>query len=111
MPNVFIPDIDELTEKFRLVVRQELQAAGISTGSKVLKDTDEIFNIQQAANFLGLAVSTCYTLNLPSMKKGKRLYYSKRDLIGWLRTGQRKTSSELDHEVDRIIKSKAKRLK
>jgi len=72
-------------------------------------ETDEIFDVAGAAHFLGLAKSSVYcNSDIPVMKQGKKNYYSKKDLIQWLRSGKRKTSSEIDSEVDQSIKKKMK---
>lgn len=59
-----------------------------------------LMTIQQAAEFLNLAVTTVYGLTsrneLPFMKKGKRLYFSKSDLLKYLESGKNKTAKEIE---------------
>lgn len=65
---------------------------------------DEIFTVIEAAKFLRLSVPTIYGLishgDLPVMKRSKRCYFSKADLINYLKQGRRKTTAE---EVDSVL--------
>jgi len=55
---------------------------------------DELLTIEQAADFLSLSKFTVYTLvnqrQIPFMKKSKRLYFSKDELLTWLKSSTRK---------------------
>lgn len=55
---------------------------------------DEILSIDEAAEFLGLERPTLYTKvskrQIPFMKQGKRLYFSKSELTSWLKSSARK---------------------
>ncbi|MBS4057378.1 MAG: helix-turn-helix domain-containing protein [Bacteroidales bacterium] len=66
-------------------------------------DHDKLFSIEEAANFLKLSVSTVYSKvskgELPSMKRDKRLYFSKLDLLNYIRQGKRKTLSDTAREA------------
>jgi excisionase family DNA binding protein len=57
-------------------------------------------DIHEAAEFLKLKVPTIYSKvskgELPSMKRGKRLYFSKMDLTAYLKQGRNITNSEID---------------
>ncbi len=62
-------------------------------------DEDEVLNVKQASELLDLAVPTIYSLTsnriLPHSKRGKKLYFSKSELVAWVQSGKRKTVSEL----------------
>ena len=64
-----------------------------------LSPEEDFFTIQQTAEFIKLSVNTVYSLvsknELPFCKKGKRLYFSKQELISWIRAGRNKTNSEM----------------
>jgi excisionase family DNA binding protein len=70
---------------------------------------DTLLNIQQAAEVLCLSVPTIYGLvhkaEIPSCKRGKRLYFSKQELIKWIMDGRKKTRSEISAEADKHIAS------
>lgn len=59
---------------------------------------DEILTIEQACEFLQLAKPTVYSMvsrrEIPFSKKGKRLYFSKDQLIEWLKEGQSETQDQ-----------------
>jgi excisionase family DNA binding protein len=68
-------------------------------------DTDDLLTVEDTAKFLHLSVPTIYGLihkgALPVMKRSKRCYFSKKELIDYLRQGRRKTVSELDAEIQK----------
>lgn len=69
--------------------------------------TDQLLTISQVAEFLSLSVPTIYGLvsrsAIPCMKKGKRLYFSKDEVSDWIKTGKKKTISELSAEADTYL--------
>jgi len=71
---------------------QSLLRAKESQPEQMNNDTD-ILTIDEAAHFLGLAKSTLYSKvcrrEIPHIKKGNRLYFSKQELNDWLKAGQR----------------------
>lgn len=75
--------------------------------------SEDPITIQQAADFIKLSVSTLYMLvsrsQIPYMKKGKRLYFSKKELNEWIKTGRKKTIAEMDIEADGYLSSNKKR--
>jgi len=84
------------------------------TEPQATKKTDsDLFTIEEAAGFLKLAKPTIYGLvchsKIPCMKKGKKLYFSKAELIAWLQQGKRKTITELQEEAKNHLINKRKR--
>jgi excisionase family DNA binding protein len=73
-------------------------------------ETDELLTVQDAAKFLSLSVPTVYGLiskgELPVMKRSKRCYFSKVELIDYLKQGRRKTLAETVIEAERYCKTK-----
>jgi predicted DNA-binding transcriptional regulator AlpA len=76
----------------------------------ILPEADELFTLEDTALFLNLSKATIYTLNskgeLPSMKRSKRLYFSKLELMEYLKKGRRKTNTEISKDADQYVKSK-----
>ncbi len=75
---------------------------------------DQLLNVQETAKFLDLTVPTIYSKasrgELPFMKRSKRIYFSKKDLMDYLREGRRKTSDELSRAAEEhLIKMEDKR--
>jgi excisionase family DNA binding protein len=70
-------------------------------------EADPLLTIQQAAELLCLSVPTMYGLvsraEVPCMKKGKRLYFSKQSIIEWVKTGRKKTVAEAASEADSFL--------
>jgi len=73
-------------------------------------ETDELFTVQDTAKFLSLSVPTVYTLiskgELPVMKRSKRCYFSKIELINYLKQGRKKTLAETASEAEQYCKTK-----
>lgn len=61
---------------------------------------DELLTVKQTAKFLNLAVPTIYGMvnrnELPFMKKSKRLYFSKQELMEYIKEGRQKTVGEIN---------------
>jgi len=75
---------------------------------------DEFLTIQEAAEFLSLAVPTIYSKvskgELPFMKRSKRLYFSKSELSEYIKDGRGKTNAEIVSGVKTYLKTKRKGL-
>lgn len=71
------------------------------------EDPEQVFTIQQAADFLNLTVPTMYSKSskgeLPVMKRGKRLYFSKQELTKYLQAGQKKSYADVAAEADAYL--------
>lgn len=65
--------------------------------------SDEIMTIEQAALLINLAVPTLYSKvhkrQIPVCKQGGRLYFSKMELVAWLKSGRKRTVSEIAEEA------------
>ena len=73
-------------------------------------ETDELLTVQDTAKFLSLSVATVYGLihkcELPVMKRSKRCYFSKVELINYLKQGRKKTLAETASEAEQYCKTK-----
>jgi len=98
----------------RQLLRQELE--GFFSNNKLSSanetELDQLLTIQQAGELLKLTVPTLYgyvhRCDIPVCKRGKRLYFSKKDLESWVKEGRKKTTSEISAEADLYL-SKNKR--
>lgn len=74
---------------------------------------DELLTVQDAALFLSLSVPTIYGLihkgEIPVMKRSKRCYFSKVELISYLKQGRKKTLAETASEADTFLKTRTKK--
>lgn len=71
---------------------------------------DQLLTIQQAAELLSLTVPTLYSKvskgELPVMKRGKRLYFSRTELLEYLKAGRKKTNAEIEAEAETYLSKK-----
>lgn len=80
--------------------------------SKTTTDQPEqLLTIQAAAEFLSLTVPTIYSKvsrnEIPYMKPGgKRLYFSKTELLEYVNAGRKKSNAEIEQEAEAYLKKK-----
>jgi excisionase family DNA binding protein len=96
--------------EIRHLFREELQIYFASQPiSNSIFPQDELLTVKQAAQLLALSVPTLYSLvsksQLPVNKKGKRLYFSKQELIDWIKGGRKKTEHEIGIEAENYLKT------
>ncbi len=84
-----------------------------SQNSVARVDNDKLLTIREASEIIHLSVPTIYGLaqrqEIPVCKKGKRLYFTREELIQWIKTGRKKTISEIESEADHYIVRKGSR--
>ncbi|MBK9728993.1 MAG: helix-turn-helix domain-containing protein [Saprospiraceae bacterium] len=97
--------VSEIYEKLNTIEQLLLHKPSHS-----IKEADTILNIKQAAEMLNLTVPTIYGLvhesKIPVSKKGRRLYFSKQELMAWIKSGRRKTHEEISVEAEKYLKKK-----
>lgn len=72
---------------------------------------DEILNMDQLSELLGLAKPTLYKYTsgriIPCYKKGKKLYFKKSEIIEWIAESKVKTIKEIEDEaINSLIRRK-----
>lgn len=69
------------------------------TENKSALASEKLLTINEAADFLDLKVPTIYSKvskgELPVMKRGKRLYFSRTELLEYLKAGRKSTNAEI----------------
>ncbi|TKC04360.1 helix-turn-helix domain-containing protein [Pedobacter frigoris] len=92
---------DQLPEAIVVLYDKLLSIEKMITDLKVsynLPDQD-LLNIQQASELVTLAVPTLYSKvslkEIPFCKKGKRLYFSRSELLEWISSGKRQSNTDL----------------
>lgn len=92
LPQVVMTLTEEVRELRKLFLEPQPQ-----------QETDKFLTIQETADFLNLSVPTIYSKvqrrQLPYMKQGKRLYFSKTELTEYIEQGRKKTVSEIESEA------------
>jgi excisionase family DNA binding protein len=94
MSQVIVTSKEELSTLIKVAILEALEEK-----SENVIEKDEILSIQEASVFLNLAKQTLYSFTskniIPFLKKGKKLYFRKSELIIWLSEGERKSNSEI----------------
>ena len=97
-----------LTELETLIENSVLRA--IKENSKSPESTNQLLTVKQAVEFLNLQVPTIYGLvhkrEIPFMKKGKKLYFSQKELTDYVKTGRQKTTAEIEAESHEYLNNK-----
>ncbi len=90
--------VSQLSEKLNNIERLLL-----SQDNNQPSEENRFLSIKEAAEFIGLSVPTVYGLvhrkNIPCMKRNKRLYFSKQQLISWIKEGRKMTVSEIQSDA------------
>ena len=77
-------------------VRKALKESMLDSNDPV---KDELLTIESAAELLSVTVPTVYGYvhqrAIPCMKRRGRLYFSKVELLAWIRSGRRSTTDEI----------------
>ncbi len=64
---------------------------------------NELLTIKQIAEILSVSIATVYgyvhAREIPHMKRRGRLYFSKPDILEWVRSGKRLTIDEINNNV------------
>jgi excisionase family DNA binding protein len=96
----------EVSELKRLFIEKQEQPT--------TEQPEQLLTIQEAAEFLSLTVPTMYSKTskgeLPFMKRGKRLYFSRTELLDYLKEGRRKTNAEIEQEAKAYLLNNKKGL-
>lgn len=79
-----------------------------------ISHAEQLLTVQEAAEFLSLTVPTMYSKvskgELPVMKRGKRLYFSRTELLEYLKDGRKKSNAEIDQEAKAYLLNSKKGL-
>ena len=89
---------------------ENLERLILSQNNAPQPEEDKLLTIREAAEILHLTVPTVYGLvqrsEVPVCKRGKRLYFSKQELVSWIMSGRKKTIVEIDEQTDQFIQSR-----
>ena len=100
-------DSEQLSDLIQNAVRKVISE---NPSQQNQSDQEQLLTVQEAAEFLSLSVPTIYSLiskgELPVMKRSKRCYFSKIELMNYLKLGRKKSNTEISEEADNYLKSK-----
>src|SRR5688572_14335696 len=76
----------------------------LKKNNETKEEADELLTVPQAAKFLTLSVPSIYGLiskgELPVMKRSKRCYFSKLELMEYVKQGRKQTLGETAQKAD-----------
>lgn len=102
-------DSEQLTDLIQNAVRKVITE---TPHTQTLPEQNQLLTVQAAAEFLSLSVPTIYGLiskrRIPYMKRSKRCYFSKEDLLNYLKAGRNKTIQETAQAANDYLTIKAK---
>lgn len=102
---------DSIPKAMASLFEEVKQIKSLILDSSTKGGIDQLLTIQQVEEFLHVKRQTIYSYvskgTIPNHKKAGRLYFSKNDLIQWIKEGN-KRSFDVEEEAKKII-SKRKR--
>ena len=104
---------EQINEEFHSIKEMLNELIAISSKNPHSKELDDqILSVIEASEILRLSVPTIYSKvnrgELPAMKKGRRLYFSQRELLEYLKEGKRLSKSDVNKEVEAYLANKRK---
>jgi excisionase family DNA binding protein len=104
---------EQLPQAVTMLTKEVSELKRLLTEKQVQPPTDQpeqFLTIQEAAEFLSLTVPTMYSKvskgELPVMKRSKRLYFSRTELLEYLKDGRKKSNAEIEAEAKAYLKKK-----
>lgn len=101
------------SEQLNSLIQNAVRSAISETQPTQRNEAPDLLTVQQAAEFLSLSVPTIYAKisnkELPCMKRAKRVYFSREDLMTYLRAGRKRTIAEIEAGANNVLKPLKKR--
>lgn len=73
----------------------------------ITSNEDVFVNIDETSKLIDLSKPTVYGLvhqnKIPYHKKGKRLYFLKSEILDWIKSGKKETTSELESRANEYL--------
>lgn len=115
MHNLVLSPIDPeklITDISERVTANILKA--VQNNNPTTEQLVQLLTIQEAAEFLSLTVPTMYSKvskgELPVMKRSKRLYFSRTELLEYIKVGRKKSNTEIEQEAQTYLLNNKKGL-
>lgn len=108
---------DQLPLAVTILIKEfsELKTLLLDKREQPINQPEHFLSVQEAGKLLNLADSTIYSKvsknELPVMKRGKRLYFSRNELMQYVKEGRIKTNVEIEKELDAYLSGKGKSFK
>lgn len=116
MHNLVLSPIDPeklITDISERVTANILKA--VQNNNPTTEQPEQLLTIQEAAQFLNLTVPTMYSKvskgEISVMKRSKRLYFSRTELMEYVKAGRKKSNAEIEQEAEAYLSNNKKALK
>lgn len=104
-------DSEQLSNLIQSSVRKVLKETPTQTVEPT-EQSEQLLTVQEAAEFLSLTVPTMYSKvskgEIPVMKRGKRLYFSRTELLEYVKEGRKKSNAEIEQEAKAYLSNNKK---
>lgn len=104
---------EELIAIVKSAVNDALEKANLV--AKTQPEQEQLLSVEEAATFLRITAPTLRNKvsmgEIPAMKQGKRLYFSRTELVEHIKSGRKKTNAEIEQQVEAYISRKRKGLR
>jgi len=95
---------EQLSDLVQDAVRKVIRETSQNTAPP---EPEQLLTVKQAADLLNLSIASIYGLThravIPVCKRGKKLYFSRQELLDWIKDGRKKTAKEIDAEAERHL--------
>lgn len=95
------------------VILEEIQSLLSNWLNQPKQEDETFFNVLEASKFLGITKGTLYVKvskrEIPSIRRGGKLYFSKYDLTEYLNSGRRKTNDDIKVDALNYLSKKGGR--
>jgi len=108
---------DQLPQAVTMLTKEVRQLIELLLNSKeqpTTEPTENPLTVQGVADLMSLAVPTIYSKvsrnEIPYYKKGKRLYFSRAEIMDYLKEGRSKSNEEIQADADVFLSNNKKPL-
>ena len=105
------------TEQLSKLIQSSVRIVLTEISPQAVESNDQsekLLTIHEAAEFLTLTVPTIYSKvskgELPVMKRSKRLYFSRTELLEYIKDGRKKSNTEIEQEAKAYLLNNKKGL-
>lgn len=115
MKGIIIPlERQELADMIQTAVREAITEYRLAASEKA-EPVEDIMNSRETAQFLDIKLNTLYIKihkgQLPFMKKGKKVYFSRQQLLEWMSEGRRYARKTTIQQADaRLVEMRHRRI-
>ena len=112
---VLLQLMKRMDERLDFIENELLSGTSTNTNQEITKNEDKYLSIDEVSKLLGLAKATIYSKvskrELPHMKRGKNLYFSEKEINGYLKGGKILSNDEIETISEKYISNSPKKKK